>query len=222
MKKKPILIRIALFFPTIFNILFWSLCKEYNVSVWISYSFIHIAWLANIIVFIRGTDSSHDRSVTSYPGYIFSILYRAAELLMGIIFIIIAPDAFFITLTANLILFAVYLILIFRAVSAESKIEKDIEVSSMDREYIKKASHIIKNLCMCSDDTQIHNELDRLYNIISSSPVRSNAEARDQEMKVLDLAEELNDKIDILEKEKCLELIKQIKSHAVSRNSFLM
>ena len=141
---------------------------------------------------------------------------------MGIIFIIIAPDAFFITLTANLILFAVYLILIFRAVSAESKIEKDIEVSSMDREYIKKASHIIKNLCMCSDDTQIHNELDRLYNIISSSPVRSNAEARDQEMKVLDLAEELNDKIDILEKEKCLELIKQIKSHAVSRNSFLM
>ena len=75
---------------------------------------------------------------------------------------------------------------------------------------------------MCSDDTQIHNELDRLYNIISSSPVRSNAEARDQEMKVLDLAEELNDKIDILEKEKCLELIKQIKSHAVSRNSFLM
>ena len=108
MKKKPILIIIALFFPTIFNILFWSLCKEYNVSVWISYSFIHIAWLANIIVFIRGTDSSHDRSVTSYPGYIFSILYLAAELLMGIIFIIIAPDAFFITLTANLILFAVY------------------------------------------------------------------------------------------------------------------
>ena len=91
----------------------------------------------------------------------------------------------------------------------------------MDGEYVRKTSQILKKLCLCSGDTELHDELDRVYNIISSSPIRSNAEARDYEMKVMELSEELDKKIDTLEKEKCLDLIEQIKNYAIGRNSVL-
>lgn len=212
----------ALLFLVVFNAVFWTVGAENKFSVWISYSFIHIAWLANVIVYLHETATViHDRSKTVYPVYIFSASYLAIELLTGIIFVLIAPDNFLITLIVQLVLFAVYLFCIFKAVGAENKTEQNIVALSMDGEYVRKTSQILKKLCLCSGDTELHDELDRVYNIISSSPIRSNAEARDYEMKVMELSEELDKKIDTLEKEKCLDLIEQIKNYAIGRNSVL-
>ena len=217
MKKISFFI-LALFFPVVFNAVFWTVGAENKLSVWISYSFLHIAWLANVIVYLHETAAAtHDRSKTVAPIYIFSGLYLATELFAGIIF----SDGFLAALLIQLVLFGVYLFCLFTAVNAENKTEQNITQLSMDGEYIKKVSQIMKKLCLYVKDTELHDELDRVYNIISSSPVRSNSEARDYEMKIMELSQELDKKIDTLEKEKCIALIKQIKNYAVSRNALL-
>lgn len=222
MKKNVLFWLFALLFPVIFNIIFWSAGTANKPSVWVSYAFIHIAWLAAAIAIRRGTaDRTHDRSVTSFPAYIFSAVYLAAELLTGLIFILTAPDGFLAALVIQLILLGIYLICMVKAVGAENRTQKNTESLDMDREYVRKASQKLKALCLSVKDTPLHDKLDSVYQIISASPVRSTSAAREDEMKVLDLAEELSSKINTLEKETCLDMIEQIRQSALRRNTLL-
>ena len=95
MKKTNILWGILnLIFLIVFNFIFFVAGgSEHNASVWISYGFIHFAYLMLLLTpkLIRDGKS---KSVFGFSLYSISATYFLIEFVTGIIFILVSPESY--------------------------------------------------------------------------------------------------------------------------------
>ena len=104
---KAILCSIFLIF---FNLLFFILCgTENNSSTWISYGFIHVAYLLLLITPLFNKENK-GKAILSMTLYTISLFYFFIELLVGILFICLEPENAKWTLTVHLIILALFLL----------------------------------------------------------------------------------------------------------------
>ena len=95
-------------FLVIFNALFFGLDGvDHSVSVWISYAFIHFAYLMLLLTpkLIRPGKSS---AVFGFSIYFISSIYFLAELITGVIFIFISPESHITTFLVQLCIAGLY------------------------------------------------------------------------------------------------------------------
>ena len=93
MKKINILwIILDLVFLVIFNVLFFVLGgAEHNVSVWVSYGFVHFAYFM-LLLTPALIHKGKSAAVFGFSLYSISAAYFLVELVTGTVFILVSPD----------------------------------------------------------------------------------------------------------------------------------
>ena len=192
MNKKTLLwVLLQLVFLIVFNILFFvTIGTVHPASVWVSYGFIHFAYIMLMItpLLVKGTTNS---SVFGYPLNAVSTAYFILAFLVGIGFIVAHPESYIYALVTQIILFGIYAVLLLSHMIANEETAESIERHEMDLEYVKDASSHLKRIADSIDDKQFYKKVERLYDLLHASPVKTNNSVRDYELLVLDLIDEL-------------------------------
>ena len=192
MNKKTLLwLLLQLVFLIVFNIVFFVTSGTVHpASVWVSYGFIHFAYIMLMItpLLVRKTTNT---AVFGYPLNAISTAYFIIAFLVGVGFIIAHPESYIAALVTQIILLGIYAVLLLSHMIANEETADSIERHEMDLEYVKDASSHLKRISESIDDKQFYKKVERLYDLLHASPVKTNASVRDFELSVLGLIDEL-------------------------------
>ena len=222
MKKKNVLwAMLNLIFLIVFNVLFFTTGKtDYNASVWLSYGFIHFAYLMLLITpyLIRKGKSS---SVFGFSLYAISATYFLIELVTGIIFILVSPESYYAALWVQLCiagLFGVMLIshMISNEYTAEAEEKRQSQIA-----YVKDVSAKLKSLLDKISDKETKKRIERAYDAIYSSPVKSHPNLVQMENNIIQSVNELERAVAAGHKENIISVADSLLSSINERNHLL-
>lgn len=191
MKKNVLWLLFDLLFLIFFNVLFFVLGgTDHPASVWISYGFIHFAYIMVLITpkLIRKSSSA---AVFGFSLYTISSTYFLIAFLVGILFIMIRPESYKASLVVQIILVFFYLVILFSHLLANEHTADSVERHEMELQYVKESSVRIKGLMSSVEDRALKKKMERAYDLIHGSPVKSNPSAKNYEANVMDLIEVL-------------------------------
>lgn len=195
-KKNFLWVILDLIFLVIFNVVFFVISgTEHPASVWISYGFIHLAYIMLLITpkLIRKSSSS---SVFGFSLYSISSTYFLVEFIIGVIFIFAKPESYKVSLVVQIITFGIYAAMLISHMIANEYTADNIERHELELQYVKNCSAQLKGIMNQVEDKNIKKKVEKAYDTLHSSPVRSNNTARDYELTVMDLIEILEQNIE--------------------------
>ena len=195
-KKNFLWVILDLIFLVIFNVVFFVISgTEHPASVWISYGFIHLAYIMLLITpkLIRKSSSS---SVFGFSLYSISSTYFLVEFIIGVIFIFAKPESYKVSLVVQIITFGIYAAMLISHMIANEYTADNIERHELELQYVKNCSAQLKGIMNQVEDKNIKKKVEKAYATLHSSPVRSNNTARDYELTVMDLIEVLEQNIE--------------------------
>ncbi len=218
MRKKIIRGAMRALFPILFNTIFFLFGGvDHPASVWLSYAWIHVAYLLvlSVPLFTRKTQSMEIFHFTT--GQITSA-YFALEFVLGLIFIFIRAESFKVPFIIQFIPFCTFLALflwmtLFNERTADSEQKRAIEIS-----FIKTAASKAKILMDSVDDPNLKNKLEKTYDLIHSSPTKSYPSVKELENNAMYLLNEVSDLISEGNNEEAIKLIRKIQFSMEERN----
>jgi hypothetical protein len=219
MKKTSFLwIILDLIFIIIFNTIFFVAGGiKHSVSVWVSYGFIHFAYLMLLLTsrLIRRGKSS---AVFGFSLYSISVIYFLIELVTGIIFILLSPENHKIALLIQLCIAGLYGILLIANMIANEHTDNDEEERHYQIAYVKDASSKIKELLDKINDNEARKNVTNIYDAINSSPVKSHIDVMEIEQQILASIGELKDAVSTGNKESIISLASKLLIAVNERN----
>ena len=160
-------------FLIVFNALFFVLGgTDRNTSVWISYGFIHFAYFM-LLLTPRLTRGEKSWSALGFPLYVISSFYFLVELFIGSAFILIAFENYTGTFLIQLCIAGLYGIILFANLIANERTADAVAKRQVQISYIKDASVKVKGLLERISDKEAKKKVERVYDALYSSPVRS-------------------------------------------------
>ena len=196
MSKKSILwILLDLIFLAVFNAIFFvAIETKQPASVWISYGFIHFSYLMVIAtpLLIRKSSSA---SVFGFSLYSISATYFFIEFVLGVIFILIKPESYKFTLIVQIIIAAIYLIMLISHMIANEATADSIERQEAEVAYIRKATARVKPLVNAVNDKKAKKAVERAYDVLRSSPTRTDMSVYGLETEAMNKLEDLEDAV---------------------------
>ena len=222
MKKTTTLwIILDLIFLVIFNALFFVMGgTEHNASVWMSYVFIHFAYIMLLLTpfLIRKGKSA---SVFGFSLFSISTVYFFIEFITGIIFILVAPERFNVALLVQLCLAGLYGIVLVanmianeRTAEAESKRQHEIA-------FVKDASMKLKGLLESVSDKETKKKIESVYDAVRSSPAKSHPTVTQIENRILQSIDVLEVEITAGSKENSVPMADALLDAVTERNARL-
>lgn len=196
MNKKNILwIILDLIFLVIFNVVFFVIGgTEYPASVWISYGFMHLAYIMLLITpkLIRKSSSS---SVFGFSLYSISSTYFLVEFIIGVIFIFAKFESYKGSLIVQIIIGGIYGVMLVSHMIANEYNTDSIEQHEKELQYVNECSARLKGIIDQVEDKNIKKKIEKAYDTLRSSQVKSNNAVRDYELTVIDLIDALEQNI---------------------------
>lgn len=172
-KKSVLYILLEAVFLVVFNIVFFVAAgTEHPASVWISYGFIHFAYLMVLVtpMLIRKSSSA---AIFGFSLYSISSTYFFVEFIVGLVFIFMKSESYKVALIVQIILAGIYAILLLSNMIANEKTADSIEKHEDEVAYIKNAASRVKYLVGRANDKKANKEIERVYDLLHSSPTRS-------------------------------------------------
>ena len=196
MTKRIILwIILDLIFLAIFNAMFFILGgREHNLSVWISYCFIHFAYLLLILTPIL-TRRGKSAALFGISIFTISTIYFFAELVVGVVFILVSPDDFKAALLVQLCLAGIYGIILIAVLIANERTAEAERKRKHEIAFVKDASARLKVLLDRISDKEAKKKVEKVYDVIYSSPVKSHPSLAQMENSILQSLYELENEI---------------------------
>lgn len=186
MKKSNILwILLDLIFIIVFNIVIFTLVGVDKLAEsWISYAFIHFAYLMVILTPILVSNGKRrDLDVFTIGG--ISSFYFFIELVIGSVFISQNLDSKRLPIIIQIILLGVYLIVLFGTMIANEDTAKKLDKQEEQVAFIKNASKRIDSLKYRTTDAIAVKAIEKTYVLMHSSPSKTNSEKKDIENDIL-------------------------------------
>lgn len=174
-------------FLVVFNIYFFLLNKgvDQPPSVWISYSFIHLAYLSLLVTpfFVRPGSNS-----VNYGRPLFAITssYFLLSLMAGVVFIIISPQNSTITLLVQLTITAVFAFLLLSNLIANERTADSVVKHEVELQYVKESSSRLEAMVRQASDKGIRKKVEKAYDALHSSQVKSSFNVKSIEQDVMD------------------------------------
>ncbi len=218
MKKKVLWIILDLVFLIAFNIVFFCAGgTDHNLSVWISYGFIHFSYLLLIItpVLIR---KSSGAAVFGFSLYFISSIYFIVELVIGVIFCLINMDSYKPALIVQTIIAVFYIVMLISHMIANESTADSIERHEVELRYVKECSARILPLVDMVSDKNIRKKVEAVYDMIHGSQVKSDHSVRQIELDVIDQIEMLESAVDKADNDKITTVCNNILRLADERN----
>jgi signal transduction histidine kinase len=195
-----------LVFLLIFNAIFFVLGGTENVSIWISYVFIHFAYFMLLLtpVLIRNGKSA---GIFGFALYSISAVYFLIEFVAGLIFIFVSPEHHAAALLVQLCIAAFYDIILISHIianehTADAEQIRQYQIASINKDVSAK----LKGLLGKISDKETKKKVERVYDMISSSPVQSHPNLAQMENRILQSINELEDEISAGNKERTIIL----------------
>jgi hypothetical protein len=221
MKKNYLTITLYLLFPMIFNILFFLLGGlPSKLSVWVSYLFIHFAYLLWITSSYL-TPKTQSKSLFGSTLSLVSSIHFFITFIIGMIFILNVPESYKTNGTIHLIITGVYLVLFVLIMISNENTAAQEETLEQGLKYIKDGSRILQELKLLTSDIKVQNQIQSIYDILHSSPIKTTEEARVSEEIVLELIANLKKKIKTQSLEETTQNLNKIMEHVNERNRIL-
>ncbi len=192
MNKKSILwILLDLIFLAVFNTVFFVAGGlEHTASVWISYGFIHFAYMMVLVTpfLIRKSSSA---AVFGFSLYSISSTYFLLEFVVGLIFIFMKSESYKAALIVQVIIAGIYAVLLLSHLIANEHTADSVERHEEEVAYIKTASSRVKALVGKANDKKANKEIEKAYDTLHSSPSKTIATVRSIEANVMNKVAEL-------------------------------
>lgn len=191
MKKTVLTILLDLVFVVIFNTVFFMAGgTSHPASVWISYAFIHFAYLMVILtpLLVRNSSSA---AVFGFALGSVSSTYFILELIVGIIFILVKPEKINIPFIVQIIIFGFYAIMLLSHMLANENTADSIQRHETELRFVKESSAKLKFLMDNTTDAKMKKTVEKVYDVIHASQVKSNIAVRGIELEILKMIETL-------------------------------
>lgn len=192
MNKKSVLwILLDLIFLAVFNTVFFVAGgTDHTTSVWISYGFIHFAYLMVLVTpfLIRKSSSA---AVFGFSLYSISSTYFLLEFVVGLIFIFMKSESYKAALIVQVIVAGIYAVLLLSHLIANEHTADSVEKHEEEVAYIKTASSRVKALIGKAKDKKANKEIEKAYDTLHSSPSKTVTTVRSIESNVMNKVAEL-------------------------------
>lgn len=192
MNKKSVLwIILDLIFLVVFNTVFFVATGfDHPASVWLSYGFIHFAYLMVLITpFLIRKSSSAD--VFGFSLYSISSTYFLIEFIVGLIFIFIGSESIKTSLIVQILIAGIYAVMLLSHLIANESTADSIERHEEEVSYIKTASSRVKQLVGKLDNKKANKEVEKVYDLLHSSPTRTISSVHSLEMEIKNIISDL-------------------------------
>lgn len=205
-------------FIIVFNLFFFLLGgAQHCASVWFSYVMIHIAYglfLTTPYLIAKGSSS------TDYgrPVFVGMVAYFFVEFLTGLVFIFVAPQSMTAPILVQITILAVFAVFVLANLIANEHTAESVKRHEKESEYVKQCCLKLKLLSGKTSNSQVSKKIDKAFDIINTSPLKSDASVANIEQSIFDKISELESKmLDTND----LSLIDEIIKMANARNSSL-
>ena len=217
-KKRFLWIILDLVFLIVFNVVFFVAGgTKHEASVWISYGFIHFAYIMMLITPFL-VKKSTNTAVLGFPLYSISSAYFLAAFIVGLIFVFTHPESYKMSLIVQVIIAGIYAIMLISNMIANEHTAESVERHEMELRYVKDASAHLKSIMDSVSDKAMRKKIEKLYDLLHSSPAKSNNAVRDYELTVLDLIDVLEDNLSRGDIPTANATISKIERNASERN----
>lgn len=179
-------------FPLFFNVIFFMLGGVHHpASVWLSYGWIHIAYIIMIAtpLFARRTQSIMLFQFTTRG---IAAVYFAIEFIIGLIFIFIGADGIKTPLMIQLIPLFLFLLLWLWNILYNEHTADNEERRAAEENFIKTVSLRTRLLMNQAPNGALKNKIEKVYDLIHSSPMHSDTATKDAEECILNLLMQLD------------------------------
>jgi hypothetical protein len=203
----------------VFNFLFFMLgdAGEAGTPVWISYGFIHFAYVLLLVtpLMVRqgGTDYIYRR-----PLFAITTAYFLVELVVGVIIILVAPDGIKAALIIQVILATICLACLLTHLIANEHTAESTTRHETELQYVKESSARVQAVLQQITDKATRVKVERLYDLLHGSPARSGADVRPLELQVMNEIERLGNAVDQDDTGQIASIADKIQRLAETRN----
>ena len=178
-------------FLILFNVAFFTISGfDHKASTWISYGFIHFAY-AMLLLTPKLTRGEKSWTALGFPLYAISAIYFLTAFFAGIFFILISLDGYKITLLFQLFIAGFYGIVLVANMIANEYTGNAEEERQPQIAFIKNASAQLKGLLENIDDKETKKAVEKVYDAVYSSPVKSHPNLAQLENRILQSIKEL-------------------------------
>lgn len=184
-----------LIFLVVFNTVFFVMTGfQHPASVWISYGFIHLAYLMVIVTpfLIRKSSSA---AIFGFSLYTISSTYFLVEFAVGLVFVILKSDSFKAALVVQIVIAGIYGVLLISHLIANESTADSVEQHEDEVAYIKTAASRVKALVGKVKDKKANKEIEKAYDLLHSSPTKSTSTVRHLESSVMNQISDLEDAV---------------------------
>jgi hypothetical protein len=172
-------------FLIVFNAAFFVVGGlDRNASVWISYGFLHFAYF--MLLFIpRLIPVGENAAVYFVPPYSLSVIYFLAELFIGTIFILLSMESSKVPFLIQFFAAGVYAVMLIPLLIANKRTAEAEEERQYRISFVKESAAKIQGLLESINDKEVKKKVERVYDAIYSSPVKSYPDMADAENHIL-------------------------------------
>ena len=190
-KKNVLWILLDLVFLLVFNVVFFVAGgTQHPASVWISYGFIHFAYIMLLVTpfLIRKSNNS---AILGLSLYSISSVYFFLAFITGVVFIVMHPESYKASLIVQVVIAGFYAVVLLSNMIANEHTADYMERHEVELQYVKQSSAKLKGIMETVSDKSLKKKIERAYDLLHSSPAKSSAEVRNNEAAVMDLIEVL-------------------------------
>ncbi len=218
MKLKVIKLVFYAVFPVLFNVLFFVLGGTQHLSsVWLSYGCIHFAYLIAVVV-SAFAGRKHRAEVLRFTAGEIAFAYFCAELIAGIVFIVLSLEDITAALIVQIVLFCIFLLAFSWNAWHDARTAAEEGRRAEEVGFIRRASLRAKQLSVGTRDDALRRKLEAMYDVIRSSPSRSPQSAKGLEGKVMEMLDALAEALESGEREEAEALAERIVLAMQERN----
>jgi len=191
---------------------------EYRTDpVWVSYGFIHFAYILLLLTPLLVRRGSADY-IYSRPLYAVTASYFLIELAAGVTLILKAPDNFVLTILLQVILAAIFIGWLISHLIANEYTAKSVARREVELQYVRESSSQVKSILRQVKDNILAKKVERVYDLIHGSPVKSAPEVHSLEEEIINKINLLENAVRQNESEQIGEMVDRIYNLAEERN----
>ncbi len=181
----------------VFNLLVFTISKSRNDVFWLSYGFMTLAFVVQIVsMFLSFKSADVETAFFGIPLASFSVFYLGAELVIGALFMIFQMASLTLALVIQVLVLAVFLIIAIISLLSRDTVQ---QISDNVKEHVSNLKSVLVDIEMLMDgctDPELKASLRKLYETVKYSDPISNEAVADVEQRIMRKISELRINID--------------------------
>ncbi len=206
----------------VFNLLVFTISKSRNDVFWLSYGFMTLAFVVQIVsMFLSFKSADVETAFFGIPLASFSVFYLCAELVIGTLFMIFQIASFTLSLVIQVLVLAVFFIIAIISLLARDTVQ---QIGENVKEHVSNLKSVLVDIEMIMDactDLELKEKLRKLSETIKYSDPISNEAIAEVEQRIMRKISELRINVDDNQIEDAKQSCAELERLYVERNKKL-